>query len=186
MPNALKTILLHCNKADTDFCVKLNRLSKNQMILYFFNFISWLGNGKIWYFIIFLIPFFNADGIKISLEMIFFGLAGTLIYKLLKSKINRPRPYKVNQSIILGGKILDQFSFPSGHTLHAVIFSMILIFYFPLVTEVFIIFTFLIALSRVILGMHFPSDVFIGAIIGYLIFQLFLIYQQQYENFIFI
>jgi undecaprenyl-diphosphatase len=33
--------------------------------------------------------------------------------------------------------------------------------------------------------MHFPSDVFVGAIIGYLIFKLFLIY-EDYEHFIYL
>jgi undecaprenyl-diphosphatase len=117
--------------------------------------------------------------------MICFGLIGTAIYKILKNKINRPRPYKINQSIYLGGKILDQFSFPSGHTLHAVIFSLILIFYFPFFSEILLIFTLLIALSRVILGMHYPSDVFVGGLIGYIIFNLF-IYYKNYENFILI
>ena len=185
MPKAIRSIINQCNKVDTDWCIKLNRLSKNQYIQNFFNFISWLGDGKIWYLIIFLIPFMSDGGIHISIEMICFGLIGTGIYKLLKNKINRPRPYKINQSIYLGGKILDQFSFPSGHTLHAVIFSLILIFYLPVLTEILFIFTLLIALSRVILGMHYPSDVFIGGMIGFLIFKLFL-YYKDYENFIFI
>ena len=185
MPKAIKTILNQCNRVDTNFCLILNQLSKNTIILNFFIFISWLGNGKIWYLIIFFIPFISATGIKISAELIIFGLMGTIIYKILKRIINRPRPYKMNQSINLGGKILDQFSFPSGHTLHSVIFSLILIFYFPVFTEILLIFTLLIALSRVILGMHFPSDVFVGAIIGYLIFKFFLIY-KDYEHFIYL
>ena len=185
MPKAIRSIINQCNKVDTDWCIKLNRLSKNLYIQKFFNYISWLGDGKIWYLIIFLIPFISDGGILISIEMICFGLIGTAIYKSLKNKINRPRPYKINQSIYLGGKILDQFSFPSGHTLHAVIFSLILIFYFSFVSEILLIFTLLIALSRVILGMHYPTDVFIGGLIGYIIFNLFM-YYKNYENFILI
>lgn len=185
MPKSIKMIINQCNKVDTDWCVKLNRLSKILFIQNFFNFISWLGNGKIWYVTIFLIPCMSDSGILISLEMICFGLFGTTVYKILKNKINRPRPYKINQSIYLGGRILDQFSFPSGHTLHAIIFSLILIFYFPDLTEILFIFTLLIALSRVILGMHYPSDVFVGGMIGYIIFKLFL-YYKDYENLIFI
>jgi undecaprenyl-diphosphatase len=185
MSKAIKTILTQCNRVDINFCLKLNQLSKYPVILNFFNFISWLGNGKIWYLIIFIIPFICNIGIKISVELIFFGLIGTIIYKILKNTINRPRPYKINQSINLGGKILDQFSFPSGHTLHSVIFSLILIYHFPILTEILAILTLLIGLSRVILGMHFPSDVFVGALLGYLIFKLFLIY-RNYENIIYL
>lgn len=185
MNKAIKNIIVYFYKVDLFFCLRLNQFSKNNKILNLFNFISWLGNGKVWYLIIFLIPFMSDRGILISIEMICFGLIGTVIYKILKKKINRPRPYKINQSIYLGGKILDQFSFPSGHTLHAVIFSLILIFYFSFVSEILLIFTMLIALSRVILGMHYPSDVFVGGLIGYIIFNLFM-YYKNYENFILI
>jgi undecaprenyl-diphosphatase len=63
MPKAIRSIINQCNKVDTDWCIKLNRLSKNLYIQNFFNFISWLGNGKIWYLIIFLIPFISDSGI---------------------------------------------------------------------------------------------------------------------------
>ena len=96
MPKAIRSIINQCNKVYTDWCIKLNRLSKNLYIQKFFNFISWLGDGKIWYLIIFLIPFISDGGILISIEMICFGLIGTAIYKSLKNKINRPRPYKIN------------------------------------------------------------------------------------------
>lgn len=185
MANIVKTFVLQLYELDKKYCLKLNKFSTNKIILKFFNFISWLSNGKIWYLIILTTALSSKVGIKISFELISFGLMGTIIYKLLKYKINRPRPYKINQSIHLGGKILDQFSFPSGHTLHSVIFSLIIIYYFPIFTEILIIFTLLVALSRVILGMHFPSDVFVGAFLGYLIFKLFLIY-REYENIIYI
>ncbi len=42
-----------------------------------------------------------------------------MIYKVLKIKTVRPRPYQVHQVIRLGEHPLDHFSFPSGHTLHA-------------------------------------------------------------------
>ena len=50
----------------------------------------------------------------------------TIIYKMLKIKTVRPRPYQVHQVIRLGEHPLDHFSFPSGHTLHAVMATTVL------------------------------------------------------------
>ena len=61
---------------------------------------------------------------------------------------------------------LDEFSFPSGHTLHAVAFWVMLSAYYPGLSWPLGIFALLVALSRVILGMHYPSDVAVGASIG--------------------
>jgi undecaprenyl-diphosphatase len=61
---------------------------------------------------------------------------------------------------------LDRYSFPSGHTLHAVSFTMVLCGYFPVMIWVLLPFTLLVALSRMILGLHYPSDVLAGAFIG--------------------
>ncbi len=52
--------------------------------------------------------------------------SGPRIYKLLKKKTVRPRPYQVHQVIRLGERPLDHFSFPSGHTLHAVMATTVL------------------------------------------------------------
>jgi undecaprenyl-diphosphatase len=103
------------------------------------------------------------------LHMIIAGFTGTLIYKWLKVKTLRPRPYNVYQQISLRTIPLDQFSFPSGHTLHAVIFTLVAIHYYPMLSIGLIPFTILIGLSRPILGLHYPSDVLVGALIGTLI-----------------
>jgi undecaprenyl-diphosphatase len=64
---------------------------------------------------------------------------------------------------------LDHFSFPSGHTLHAMAFSLVALFYYPHLAWLLLPFTLLVALSRVVLGLHYPSDVMAGAALGVLI-----------------
>lgn len=89
-----------------------------------------------------------------------------MLYRWLKAKTSRPRPYQVNRAITCNARPLDQFSFPSGHTLHAVAFTTIAIAYYPQLALLLIPFAFLVALSRMVLGLHYPSDVLAGAAIG--------------------
>ncbi|HEV7631790.1 MAG TPA: phosphatase PAP2 family protein, partial [Steroidobacteraceae bacterium] len=65
-----------------------------------------------------------------------------------------------------GAVPLDRFSFPSGHTLHAVSFTLIASMAFPLLALLLVPLALLIALSRVVLGLHYPSDVLAGALLG--------------------
>lgn len=57
-------------------------------------------------------------------------------------------------------------SFPSGHTLHAVSFTILFTHYEPALLAVTAPFAVLVATSRVVLGLHYPSDVMAGALIG--------------------
>ena len=68
--------------------------------------------------------------------------------------------------IVCGMPPLDRYSFPSGHTLHAVSFTIMIAHFEPLLLPVAIPFAILVAASRVILGLHYPSDVIVGALIG--------------------
>jgi undecaprenyl-diphosphatase len=94
------------------------------------------------------------------------GAIGLAAYKLLKSAATRARPYQVLRDIRIGIDPLDAFSFPSGHTLHAVAFTVVAVSNYPALAPVLVPFTLLIALSRVVLGLHYPSDVLAGAAVG--------------------
>jgi undecaprenyl-diphosphatase len=113
--------------------------------------------------------FEGSDGLLPVLHMALAGLSGTLLYKWLKGKTLRPRPFEVHQDIFMTGKPLDKFSFPSGHTLHAVVFGLVAINYYPALSFIIMPFVSMVALSRVVLGLHYPSDVLAGALIGSLI-----------------
>ena len=75
----------------------------------------------------------------------------------------RPRPYLAHQTITLGERPLDVFSFPSGHTLQAVLFTTMMGHQVPMMLWVLPPFTMLVALSRLVLGLHYPTDVLVGA-----------------------
>lgn len=112
---------------------------------------------------------YGYDAISVSLRMSIAGILGLIVYKIIKMYTERPRPYSVLKDIKLGTAPLDKYSFPSGHTLHAFSFSLICIQYYPQTAWFLIPTSLLIALSRVALGLHYPTDVLAGASIGYLL-----------------
>jgi len=152
---------------DMKLCGFFNRACHYNFIQLLFAVISRLGNGIFWYVLMISLPFiYDVSAILVVAQMVISGFMGILIYKLIKNNTVRLRPYMVSDSIKLGAKPLDQFSFPSGHTLHAISFSNIICFYYPELTFILLPITMLVAVSRMILGLHYPSDVLAGAIIG--------------------
>ena len=152
---------------DMELCVFCNRQSRNFTVRKFFRLASRLGDGVFWYTLMAaLLVQYQTAALPAVLHMISVGLVGTVIYKFIKGKTLRPRPYKVYPAIVCAGKTLDQFSFPSGHTMHAVAFSIVVLAYYPSLFWLVVPFATLVALSRPILGLHYPSDVLAGAALG--------------------
>ncbi len=137
-----------------------------------FRIVSRLGDGVFWYALMLaLLTTGGAAAFGPVGRMAGTGLVCTLIYKWLKSKTSRPRPFAVENAVRAGADPLDPFSFPSGHTLHAVAFSIVAIAFYPILAWLLVPFTLLVAASRVVLGLHYPSDVLAGAALGALIAQ---------------
>ncbi|GIX21921.1 MAG: phosphatase PAP2 family protein [Gammaproteobacteria bacterium] len=133
----------------------------------FFATVSWLGDGKLWYGLMALLPLVQGwDGAETSLRMIAAGVVGLLVYKLIKQYTRRPRPCAAHPAIRAGTPPLDAYSLPSGHTLHAVSFTLILVAAEPALAPLLVPLTLSIAASRLVLGLHYPSDVLLGALIG--------------------
>jgi undecaprenyl-diphosphatase len=146
-------------------CRYLNRSSGFTGIRALFACISWLGDGKFWYGLILVLPLIYGSW-QASLQMTATGAAGLALYKLIKHRAVRERPFITHSAIHCAAAPLDRYSFPSGHTLHAVAFSWIATAYHPELALPLVGFAVLVALSRVILGLHYPTDVAAGALLG--------------------
>ena len=157
-------------RADLSLCLSFNRLCRFRPVKDLLRICSRLGNGLFWYSLIAVLPLqYGWQGVQAALHMLLVAALGLVIYKWLKTKTVRPRPCAVSQHVTQHTTALDQFSFPSGHTLHAVCFSTVLLAYFPSLALIVLPFTLLVALSRPVLGLHYPSDVLAGAVLGYLL-----------------
>lgn len=168
--------LARIQRFEHELCVTLNRSSRHRMIASFFAAVSRLGDGVVWYSLMALMALTQGEyGMRASILMALTGLTGLTIYKLLKSNLVRERPFIGHPNIRVGSQPLDRYSFPSGHTLHAVLFTMIAVAWFPVLAAVLVPLTVLIALSRVILGLHYPTDVLVGALIGWSLAEIALL-----------
>jgi len=167
MTHRMAIYLNRFNKLDSALCLRVNSTSQYRIVRWVFRLISRLGDGIFWYTIMLAIMLTQGyAGAVPCLHMLLVGLSGTLLYKWLKGKTLRPRPYEIHQDIWLTGRPLDRFSFPSGHTLHAVGFCSVALVYYPMLAWLLVPFTVMVGMSRVILGLHYPSDVLAGACIG--------------------
>lgn len=163
---------LRLNAWDSKWIIWFNQFSHCPIVATVFKVVSRLGDGWIWA----MATLFAGVYLTLTQNFTqsFFSVytclltssVGYTIYKFLKSHTVRPRPYQVHQVIRLGERPLDVFSFPSGHTLQAVIFSMTLCHFVPALAWVLVPFTLLVAVSRMILGLHYPTDVVMGALLG--------------------
>ncbi|MBC7802914.1 MAG: phosphatase PAP2 family protein [Candidatus Parcubacteria bacterium] len=163
----LEGTLATIQRWDERACTRLNRAIRVRALLHLFRAVSWLGNGIFWYgLMLALLLVHGAEAALPVLHMVAAGLACTFLYRLLKKGTLRPRPYEVHAHIAAGATPLDKFSFPSGHTLHAVAFSVLASAYFPQLAILLAPLTLAVAASRIILGLHYPSDVLAGAALG--------------------
>jgi undecaprenyl-diphosphatase len=152
---------------DEVWCLRFNHAANIPWVCALFRAVSRLGDGVFWY--VLMAGIAAIDGVvalPAVAQMAATGAVGVLAYRWLKARTSRPRPYQVRAVIRRGADPLDQFSFPSGHTLHAVSFSILMTAYAPALAWLVVPFACAVAASRLVLGLHYPSDVLAGAALG--------------------
>lgn len=125
------------------------------------------GDGWLWYALGLLLPVFGGvEGRWAVLEAALACWTGIAIFLYLKQATGRRRPCALEPHCWSTLLPPDQFSFPSGHTITAFAVILPIIGHFPEARFALQFCAVSIALSRILLGMHFLSDVLAGAAIG--------------------
>ncbi len=135
------------------------------------------GDGWLWYVLGIAVLLFGGSGALLPVAAS--GLAaavGIALFIWLKRKTHRRRPCAIEPHC--WAKLLppDHFSFPSGHSITAFAVTLPLGLFYPAMMLVLLFCAVSVAVSRVILGLHFLSDVVagsaIGSALGYFAFRL--------------
>ncbi|MCF7832686.1 MAG: phosphatase PAP2 family protein [Candidatus Marinimicrobia bacterium] len=140
---------------------------RNTVLPLIFRIISFIGDGYFYGLYLVYLYFSKHDIFRPALFVILLAFATELpLYRVLKNTIRRVRPFNAHDEIENMVYPLDEFSFPSGHTSAAFLVAMIIAHFTPFLAIPMFAFALLVGMSRIYLGVHYPSDIIGGAIYG--------------------
>lgn len=146
---------------------RLNSWSAPRWIRFWMLAATRMGDGWLWYSLgAILLAFGGPRGYAAVGAAGSAAILGIFVFKLLKKISHRPRPCEIHPhcwSTILPP---DKFSFPSGHTMTAFAIALAVSYFYPTLEWPLYFLALSISFSRIVLGMHFLSDVLAGALLG--------------------
>jgi undecaprenyl-diphosphatase len=153
----------------------------------FFSIITDVNKWYIAYLILLGIAFFKGGlrgKIAVISLIILIIVTDQTGYRFLKELFERVRPCNALSDVITPVGCAGGFSFPSNHALNNFAAAVFLLRLFPKYKWIFLITATLVSISRIYLGVHYPSDVLGGALIGSAFGYLFSVIALNIENYI--
>ena len=159
-------LIYSIHKYDVFMFTWLNNVSIHATLVRFCRIVSKTGDGLL-YVLLAAWLYWN-QGLNDSLlqcMLLAFAIERP-VYFVLKNGFKRNRPQQALKNFRSVITPSDKFSFPSGHTSAACMVATLLAYFFPSLMLVLYLWVVLVAFSRVILGVHFPTDTLVGGVLG--------------------
>lgn len=144
-------------------------ISQNRVDIlnYVFKFLSYSGEVMIvWLVITFFLLYRSKKLDQLKFIIPAYLITFIISQLILKNIIQRPRPFLADDAITTIVMQPLSYSMPSSHSASSFVAATLLSYYFPKYRIPFFILAFSIAFSRVYIGVHYPSDIFVGALLG--------------------
>lgn len=156
---------------DTSLFLLINSLPHPDFLVFIGRLLSGAESlGLTWFAIAAVLIFKERHHKTLVIELLIALISASFTAQLLiKNIVGRLRPELVLNNIAVYTKVNDYFSFPSSHAATAFAGAVIVSRIFPKGAPYFYFLAFLIAFSRIYLGVHYPLDVLIGAVLGLLV-----------------
>lgn len=140
------------------FYFHLARLSK---------FVSATGDGPCYILLLLLVWQLDSANAGHLIQTACYGFAlERPLYWLAKNSFRRRRPHEFTALISNYITPCDRYSLPSGHTAAALLVATLISCFYPALSLLAYSWAVLIGFSRVLLGVHFITDVLLGAVLG--------------------
>ena len=156
---------------DGNILLWIQEYIRNDFLTPIFKFITSLGDeGYVWIAIA-IVLLFVKNYRKVGL-MVGASLLGSLVFNnmLIKNIVARPRPYRMIETLTILIPEPGEYSFPSGHTSSSFAAGVVLYLMLPKKYGIpAMVLAFLIGISRLYVGVHYPTDVLGGMVMGTLI-----------------
>ena len=163
-------ILEWIQNIDAQILLFIQQYIRQDMMNWFWKGITFLGDGDWFWIVLGVVLLIPKKTRKSGFTALLALIIGSVITNLvLKTAVARIRPYDAVEGLVPLVKKLRDYSFPSGHTCAS--FSCAVVYYkmYPDIKgKGAMVLAVLIALSRLYVGVHYPTDVLGGAIVGWL------------------
>jgi undecaprenyl-diphosphatase len=125
------------------------------------------GDGWLWYALGLILLVYGGEQRFAAIAAAgFSAVAGIFLFRALKRTSRRKRPCEIEPHCWAFVLPPDKYSFPSGHSITAFAVAVTVGLFYPFLQPCLLVLALLIAASRIILGMHFLSDVIAGSALG--------------------